>query len=184
MKENRQQEKLVIEKLIKRDEKELLYFYRSHKDEVFRFIFHQTNKKDIAEEITQDVFIDFIEGLRDFRGESSLKTFLFSIARNKLVDYIRKKKIKRILFSALPVRFIERVASVAFDDGIEKKEMSEKIKTVFKRMPNDYQIILRLKYIDGVRVKSIAKKLSMGFKATESLLFRARKSFIKIFKTT
>jgi RNA polymerase sigma-70 factor, ECF subfamily len=184
MKEDRQQEKLIIKKLIKRDEKELLYFYRSHKDEIFRFIFHQTNKKDIAEEITQDVFIDFIECLRDFRGDSSLKTFLFSIARNKLIDYIRKKKIKKILFSALPTRFVEKITSVAFDDGIEKKEMAQKIKKVFELLPNDYEIILRLKYIDGVKVKSIAKKLSIGFKATESLLFRARKSFIRIFRTT
>jgi len=50
-------------------------------------------------------------------------------------------------------------------------------------LPNDYQFVLRLKYIEGERVNNIAKKLSLGFKATESLLFRARKAFIKVFET-
>jgi len=48
-------------------------------------------------------------------------------------------------------------------------------------LPNDYQVILRLKYMEGIKIKEIAGILKMNFKATESLLFRARKNFIKIF---
>ena len=66
----------------------------------------------------QDSFVAFFEKLRDFRGQSSLKTYLFSIARNKTIDYIRKKKIKKVLFSALPSQFVESIAFVLFDDEI------------------------------------------------------------------
>ena len=51
----------------------------------FSFVRSQISNYQIAEEIAQDVFIDFIEALRDFE-QSSLKTFLFSIARHKIVD--------------------------------------------------------------------------------------------------
>lgn len=177
------EEKKLIEKIINRDEKALFDIYRLYQKNVFNFIYRQINNQYIAEEVTQDVFLDFIESLRDFRGEAKLKTFLFTIARNKVVDYFRKKKLKKILFSALPKYFIEGVATVILDDELEKKELANKIKKVFDKLPNDYEVILRLKYINGERVKAIAQKLSMSFKATESLLFRARKSFIKVFKS-
>ena len=76
----------------KKDEKALLSFYRAHHASILQFIYKQVGQKDVAEELTQDSFLDFIEGLRNFRGESTLKTYLFSIARFKIIDYIKKKK--------------------------------------------------------------------------------------------
>ncbi|KKP52894.1 MAG: ECF subfamily RNA polymerase sigma-24 subunit [Candidatus Roizmanbacteria bacterium GW2011_GWA2_33_33] len=106
---------------------------------------------------------------------------MFSIARHKIVDQIRKKKLKSILFSKLPSYIIESLKAVFIDEEIDKKELKEKISKVIESLPNDYQVILRLKYIEGIKIKEIAEKLKMNFKATESLLFRARKSFIKVF---
>ena len=143
----------------------------------------QLNDAAKSEEFIQDIFYDFIESLRDFQYQCSLKTYLFSIARNKVIDTIRKKKIKKILFSSMPAYILEGLTAVVFDDGLEKKELSTKIKHVFDHLPNDYKMVLRLKYIEGAKVKTIANKLSLGFKATESLIYRARKAFIKVFHT-
>ncbi|MFN4212969.1 MAG: RNA polymerase sigma factor [Microgenomates group bacterium] len=177
------QDKDLLEKLIKKDEKALFKFYRKFNLAIFNFLYRQLNDKHLAEEVTQDVFLDFIESLRDFRGQCSLKTFLFTIARNKVIDIIRKKKIKKILFSALSPYVVEGLKTIFLDEEIEKKELAAKIKKVFKKLPNDYQLVLRLKYVEGEKVKSIAHKLSLGFKATESLIFRARKAFIKVFQS-
>ena len=127
--------------------------------------------------------MDFIEALRDFRFQSSLKTFLFSIARHKIVDQIRKKKIKNILFSRLPSYIVEGLKVAFIDEEIDKKELREKIMKILESLPNDYRVILRLKYIEGIKIKEIAEKLKMNFKATESLLFRARKNFIKVYNS-
>jgi len=179
--ETNQEEKELLEKIIKRDEKALLHVYKKYQPLIFNFVRSQISNYQIAEELTQDIFIDFIEALRDFRFQSSLKTFLFSIARHKIVDQIRKRKIKNILFSKLPSYIVESLKVVFIDEEIDKKELKEKISKVLDYLPNDYRVILRLKYIDGVKIKEIADKLKMNFKATESLLFRARKSFIKVF---
>lgn len=176
-----QEEKELLEKIIKRDERALFYIYRKYQPLIFNFVKSQISNYQTAEELTQDIFIDFIEALRDFRFQSSLKTFLFSIARHKIVDQIRKRKIKNILFSKLPSYIVESLKVVFIDEEIDKKELKEKISKVLDYLPNDYRVILRLKYIDGVKIKEIADKLKMNFKATESLLFRARKSFIKVF---
>src|SRR3990167_10237033 len=175
------EEKILVQRIILKDEKALLSVYRLYKKPIRNFIYRKIKDYHAAEEIAQDVFIDFIEALRDFRFQSSLKTFLFSIARHKIVDQIRKKKLKSILFSKLPSYIIESLKAVFIDEEIDKKELKEKISKIINSLPNDYQLILRLKYIEGVKIKEISEKLKMNFKATESLLFRARKSFIKVF---
>ena len=176
-----QEEKKLLEKIIKKDEKALFYVYKKFQPSIFNYVKSQINNYQTAEELTQDIFIDFIEALRDFRFQSSLKTFLFSIARHKIVDQIRKKKIKNILFSRLPSYIVESLKVVFIDEEIDKKELKEKITTILESLPNDYQLVLRLKYMEEIKIKEIADKLKMNFKATESLLFRARKSFIKVF---
>ncbi|MEK7495204.1 MAG: RNA polymerase sigma factor [Patescibacteria group bacterium] len=174
-------EKELLEKIIDRDEKALFYVYKKYHPSIFNFVKSQINNYQTAEELTQDIFLDFIEALRDFRFQSSLKTFLFSIAKHKIVDQIRKKKIKNILFSRLPSFIVESLKVVFIDEEIDKKELKEKISKVIESLPNDYSLILRLKYIEGIKIKEISEKLKMNFKATESLLFRARRSFIKVF---
>ena len=179
--ETNKEERELLGKIIKKDEKALFYVYKKYQPSIFNFVKSQISNYQTAEELTQDIFIDFIEALRDFRFQSSLKTFLFSIARHKIVDEIRKRKLKSILFSKLPSYIIESLKVVFIDEEIDKKELKEKISKIINSLPNDYQLILRLKYIDGIKIKEIAGKLKMNFKAAESLLFRARKSFIKVF---
>ena len=175
------EEKKLLEKIIKKDEKALFFVYKKYQPSIFNFVKSQINNYQTAEELTQDIFLDFIEALRDFRFQSSLKTFIFSIARHKVIDQIRKKKIKSILFSHLPSFIVESLKVVFIDEEIDKKELKEKIEKIINSLPNDYQLILRLKYIEGIKMKNVSEKLKMNFKATESLLFRARKSFIKVF---
>ncbi len=175
-------EKKLVQKIIQKDEKSLLLFYRDYKILLFNFVQRQLRDVHLAEEVTQDTFYDFIEALRDFQGHCSLKTYLFSIAKNKIADVMRKKKLKKILFSALPTYVIEGLKTVIIDEELNKHELAQKIKNVLDRLPNDYRMVLRLKYMEGEKVTNIAAKMSLGFKATESLIFRARKAFIKVFQ--
>lgn len=173
------EDRLVIERIINKDERALHEFYHTYKSQLFGFIFRRIPQKHIAEEITQDVFLDFLEGLRDFRFQSSLKTYLFTIARNKTIDFIRKKKLKLIFFSHLPSFMVDGLAHFVMDDIVEQKELRREIERTMRRLPRDYQLILRLKYYEERSVQEISVRLAKSFKSTESLLYRARKAFIE-----
>lgn len=177
-----QDEKLLIDRLLQKDEQALYELFKHYETPLKRFISRQIADEQEVEELAQDVFIDFIESLRSFRGDAKVKTFLFSIARHKIIDYIRNKKIKKIVFSKLPARVVEGLHAIIIDDEIDKKELREKIEQVFSKLPNDYQVILRLKYIENKKMKEIAQIFSLSFKAAESLLFRARKAFVQTYE--
>lgn len=171
-------ERRLVDRLLSKDDQALNELFKLYELPLTRFIQRQITDPQEVEELTQDVFIDFIESLRSFRGDSKIKTFLFSIARHKTIDYIRRKKIKKIVFSKLPQRFVEGLQAVFIDDELDKQELEQKIEQVFAKLPNDYQVILRLKYIENKKMKEIAAAFSLSFKAAESLLFRARKAFV------
>ena len=170
----------TLEHLLTRDERTLHRFYSSHKNALFNYLCRRLGPSD-AEEVLQDSFIGFIEGLRNFRSESSLKTFLYSIAKRKSVDKIRRKRVKRIFFSHFPDYVVDSLATVILKDDLDKEYLSKKIEKVFDKLPNEYSRILRLKYIEGYKVIEIAEEIQMSFKATESLLFRARQAFVKAY---
>jgi RNA polymerase sigma-70 factor (ECF subfamily) len=178
---SREAELQIVERIVNRDEAAFMSFVKEHEKGLYNYVFRQLKDPAKSEEIVQDVFVDFLEALRNFNGQSSLKTYLYSIAKYKVIDDIRRKKIKKVIFSALPAHFVESLSPVVMDEHVEKKEVAEKIQRVISKLPHDYQVILRLKYMDGERVKEISDKLSLTFKATESLLFRARKAFTTLF---
>lgn len=175
-------EKELVKKIINKDEKAFFYFYKKNQPLIINYLRKKIADRQAAEEIAQDIFIAFLEGLRDFHFQCSLKTFLFIIARNKVVDYYRRNKIKKILFSHLPKFVVEEISAIFIDQDLERKEIEKKIKKIFSFLPKEYRRILRLKYIEEKKVKQIAKILQISFKATESLLFRARKAFIKLYQ--
>ncbi|MDD4938486.1 MAG: sigma-70 family RNA polymerase sigma factor, partial [Candidatus Shapirobacteria bacterium] len=92
-------------------------------------------------------------------------------------DYYRKKKIKTILFSVSPI--FEEIADKALtpERDVLKNELKEEIKKTFLAIRKGYKKILRLKYIEGWKVKEIAKKTNLTEKAVESKLIRAKKEF-------
>lgn len=64
-------------------------------DYLFRIAMIKVNDTETAQDLVQDTFLSAIKGLDSFKGESSEKTWLISILRNKIIDYYRKKNVFR-----------------------------------------------------------------------------------------
>lgn len=168
----------LVEKILSGNSQAFTLFYKDNYKKVYSFVSSRISDKNTAEEITQDIFIDFLDSLRDFRFQSKLNTFLYSISRNKVIDYIRKKKVKQVFISHIPSFIAEGLLTVNAVTKLEQKELEAKIEKILKSMPHDYEVVLRLKYIEGESVQNIAIILAKTFKSTESLIYRARMLFI------
>lgn len=129
----------------------------------------------------QDTLFVSLEAMRDYAGKSSLGTFLCAIANHKVIDFYRKKHLKQIFFSQMPNlgNLVSELLSP--EERYNKTELKEKIKICFAQLPERYQIILRLKYVEGMTVVQIARDLKESVKGVESTLFRARKAFAKAY---
>lgn len=170
-------DKELVAGILSGDEISLRRFYQGHSSKLTAFVRKRLGDEKDVEEIVQDTFLASLDALRDFTFKCSLSTFLCSIAKRKVVDFYRKKKLKRVLFSQFPQ--IESLLSLLTtpEDKLDEKLLIEKIERTFNKLSPRYKQILKLKYIDGLTVDEVARELSMSFKGIESMLFRARKSF-------
>lgn len=177
------QEYFLIKGILAGNEKSLLVFYRYFAPRLFFFIKRQTLSTEDAEEILQDVLLSSIDSLRDFTFKSSLSTFLHAIAKHKIIDYYRRRKIKKVLFSQLPQleQFLTTVLGP--EELFEEDQLRTKIDKVLKKLKPKYRRILILKYLEGFSVLEITKKLEISFKSAESMLFRARRAFAKAWES-
>ena len=172
---------VIIKKILDRDKLALAAFYRQYAPKLLRFIRGKVANERDVEEILQDTLFSFLEGLRDFRGNCSVRTYLFSICHNKIIDYYRRKKIGHFVFSQIPQ--LETLVSplMSPEAELDATLIKDKIRTVFARMMPDYRQVLVLKYLERASVSEIADKLSITFKSAESRLFRARRAFVELF---
>jgi RNA polymerase sigma-70 factor, ECF subfamily len=84
------------------DRNEIIHeLYEQHFDDVYHYLLYFTNSKSEAEDLTQDTFIKVLKSYDSFRQQSSLKTWILSIARRTAIDHYRKKKMISILPSLL-----------------------------------------------------------------------------------
>lgn len=147
------------------------------------FIALRVREREEAKEILQETLSAAYQSLPNFVGRSSFFSWLCGIAKHEISDFYRKKKIKTILFSHWP--FLENLVDRALgpEEVVIEKELKGKVRKVLRKMTEGYQIILRLKYIEGRSVAEIARRLGLSFKAVESRLTRARLAFREIWVT-
>jgi len=165
------------------DKKAVEVLYQKYSKRLLGFILTKIDDPKDAQEILQDTFLSALDSLPLFSGKSSFFTWLWGIAKHEIADFYRKKKIKTLLFSRLPI--LENLATQALgpEEELLEAEIKKQIKVVFRKLSEGYQKILRLKYIEGQRLIEIAQKLGISYKAAESRLNRARMAFRKIWAT-
>ncbi len=152
-------------------------FDKKYRRSVEKFVSQKIEDTGLVEEITNDVLWSAWESRENFNHKCEEFSWICSIAKHKIIDYYRKKKIKQVFFSNNPI--YEEIADKALtpERDVLKNELLEEIKDTFAELNEGYGKLLRLKYIDGLKISEISKMLKISLKAVESRLSRAKKQF-------
>lgn len=151
------------------------YWFKTYHDQVLRFVLTKVAVAADAEELVQETFVNALKQLAFFRGDSSLATWLQSIARHEVADYYRKKYAKKAIHS-LPLS--EVLANTLLPTKVhDSHATSERVKVAIQSLTHEHQELLLSKYLDGKKVEELAQELGRSVKSIESELFRARQAF-------
>jgi len=153
--------------------------YQTYFPDVFRYL-----KRFIAdaqaEELAQEVFIKANKGIDSFRGDASLKTWVYRIATNSLRDYLRSKShryekiTKHISEQELEACPCNSDAEGSAEEVIIRKEMNNCIMEYILRLPENYSTVLVLSDIEGHSNQEIADILELSLGTVKIRLHRAR----------
>lgn len=128
----------------------------------------------LAEELTQQAFLEAVRHWRSFDGRSDSVTWLCTIARNKLADHFRRLDREERRRLRLTVRQIDVEGDLPEYTVIEDRE---RILAALRTLPALHRLALVLRYVDGLSVREVANAVRRSEDATESLIRRARNSF-------
>ena len=128
---------------------------------------------DLAEELTQQTFIQAVRHWRSFDGRSDPVTWLCSIARNKLTDHYRELDRRERRRLRLIVREID-MAQPPLDRSVADREA---VLQALGGVPSLQRAALILRYVDGLSLREVAQAIGRSEDATESLLRRAKDRF-------
>lgn len=161
-------------------------FFTEYAPRLFRFVLPRLGgSMHDAEEICQEVLGRAMRQIGGWRGEASLLTWLFQIARNEITDHWRRKgrSANVELLAEDDPAVAAAVESIAEDAARRPDRLAERadqlrlVQVAMDRLPANYGNALEWKYIDGLSVVEIGKRLAMNPIATQSLLARARNAF-------
>lgn len=135
-----------------------------------------------AEEVTQDVFLKVYYKKESFKNKSSIKTWVYRIAINTSIDYLRKRSRRPILRPPMNEPYVPRNKSEWKHPGIllEEKEAYQSLFSALNQLPAAQKSSIILLKIEGLSQKEAAKVLKINEKALESLFQRAKKALLNI----
>jgi RNA polymerase sigma-70 factor (ECF subfamily) len=167
---------LIVKEVLEGKRGAATKFYKQLAPRLRRYLAMKLPESEV-EEILQDTFLSAFDSLPLYRGESSLLSWVISIARHEVADFYRKKYIRVAVEQTSPL-FENMVSETLSPEFVyEKKKLEHKFFTAYRSLTQQYQDILSYRYELSMSVKEIAQRMDLSFKATESLLFRARLAF-------
>lgn len=132
-----------------------------------------------AEDLAQDAFVEiYIHKARFVPGKASFKTYLYTIGHHKAVDYVRKNR-KEIPTDFHAEEHLTLVGMDSPETALLKQEGREELYQALDKLKEDYQRILILTELEGMRLKDAAKIMGKTESQVKILSYRARKALQK-----
>ncbi len=155
--------------------------YDDYHARIHRYLARMVGERD-AEDLTQEVFTKVSHGLKTFRGESQISTWIYQIATNAALDRIRSKSSKPRDHE--PIESIDNIdqSNVVWigekkdsvDQQLVRKEMNACIRRVVDKLPENYRTVIVLADLEEFKDTKIAEILGLSLQATKVRLHRAR----------
>ena len=127
--------------------------YQAYFDPVYRYVLSLSEDPHIAEEITQETFFKAMQSLDRFQGKSSLKTWLCTIARNRLISEQRKKKVQPIDDDALS----RADPSAGPEESIMRQDESMRIHRLLHHLDEPYREVFTLRTLGQLSFRDIGE---------------------------
>jgi RNA polymerase sigma-70 factor (ECF subfamily) len=150
-----------------------------HQAQVYRFGMKMCQDPEDAKDVLQETLIAMARGVRDFRGTSSLSTWLYTIARSHCIKKRRRSKFAPVEERSLDTDAATEVGQLAAparppEEALAGKEIDDALEQAIAALDPMYREVLLLRDAEGLTAPEVAEVLGIGVSAVKSRLHRAR----------
>jgi RNA polymerase sigma-70 factor (ECF subfamily) len=156
---------------------EIATIYKQFHSGLLGYVTNKVRSKQDAEDILQNVFIRISSNIDKLKDEVKLKSWLFAIARNAIIDYYRVKANKRDV--AVTADIDEHV--FAADDPDPTKGLDQCLSSMIGLLPEEYRAIIIDAEINGIKQKDLTDKYGLAYPSVRSRVQRGRERLKQLF---
>ncbi len=167
------------------DEAAFRQIVERHRSKVFSIIYGIVRNRNDAEDIAQQVFAKIYFSLKGFDFRSSLITWVYKIAVNECYDYLRKQKVRKLVYESDlgedDARSIENSPMVvekgpSASANVERRDFLMKL---LEKVSEEERVLLIRKEVEGLTVEELARMTGLNENTIKVKLFRARQKLVK-----
>lgn len=168
----------IIQRISQGDVEAFREIIQRYQRMIFVFIYKMVNNTQDAEDLTQEVFVKAYEKLSSYRGESQFSTWLHTLARNRTIDFLRRRKIHD---SDEQLAYIPSQArDESPQDSLLNKEKRKEIERAFSMLSDSYREVIVLRCTHEYPFEKIASLLGIAESTARVRYLRARQEFAKL----
>ncbi len=167
------------------DESAFQEIVERYKSKVFSIIHGIVRQRNDVEDIAQQVFAKVYFSIRSFDFRSSLITWIYKITVNECYDYLRKRKVRRLVYeSDLSEDEVRRVENsepavdrqARIDTSLARRDYIMKL---LAKLSEEERLLMMMKEVEGHSVEELAEMTGMNENTIKVKLFRARQRLVK-----
>jgi RNA polymerase sigma-70 factor (ECF subfamily) len=159
---------------------DFLRAYDQYADDIYRFCVLKVTNRELAQDLTQEVFMRYWQTMRDGEKMKNGRAYLYTIARNLIIDWYRKKKESSL----------DALTELGLDFGddahakIEQSAQVREVLEVIRQLDDDARDALLLRYVEGFTPKEIAAMSGESANAVSVRINRAIKKVQNLIHAT
>jgi len=154
---------------------------RRYQERIYATVYHMTSNHEDANDLAQDAFVKAYRALGSFKGDSSFFTWLYRIAVNKTINFLKQRKNRNHLslndldFNAEhDPDLIALVSDKTPRREVGLVELSEKLNAAMQKLSDDHRLVVTLHDVQGLPHEEISKIMNCNIGTVRSRLFYAR----------
>lgn len=153
-----------------------------YKDMIFTLAIKMVKNREIAEEVSQDTFIKIFNSLSKFKGDSKFSTWIYKIAYNTCLDYLKKNKKEEhnVVIDELKGYVVKTTTNAL--SILEDQERKQDIQHCLNLLPSEESFLLTLFYFEDQNLNEIGKIMDISANNVKIKLYRSRKKLAVILK--
>ncbi len=164
-----------IQLILAGDNLAFTFLVERYKHMVYTLAVRMLRNHEEAEEAAQDTFVRVFNGLKAFEGNAKFSTWIYKIAYNQCLDYIKRRKKPEGILLSFTGNEAKWATGPEIDERYEEDSLKYKVKRALNSLQEEDGLIISLFYMEGLPIKAISKILGIRANATKVRLHRARK---------
>lgn len=177
------EEAVLVRRIQERDEAAFRDLVERYQNKVYSIIYGILRNHNDAEDIAQQVFTKIYFSIGSFDFRSSLLTWIYKITVNECYDYLRKRRVRKLVYESdlgdeegVNMERSEPDQAPRIDERLERQDLARKL---LAKLGEEDRLLMLLKEVEGHSVEELALMTGMNENTIKVKLFRARQKLLK-----